>query len=228
MAKDLIASFLPAAEVFPNRPLTLQVGATFGPFYINLFASRPRLVGTYTADPDTDILTLASHGLSDGTMVQITPSTAKITDGLESGELYFVVTDGLNGFQLSKLPGAIFSSYYPIVDIKDNTGGRVYRCGTPYDLTNHVVWAWVKHLRTDPDNQIILNLDASMTGAALVGYDWQITFSKTKEQTFNLTPNAHVWSLLLQFPDGTRRVLIDNSRFTIEQPTTHPDITAMS
>ena len=227
MAKDLISSFLPSAEVFPNRPLTLQIGTTFGPFYVNLFATRPILVGTYAANPVTDVLTLASHGLTNGTMVQITSATATSlpTDGLETGELYFVTTAGPNSFQLTKLPGGSFSSYIPIVDIKDSTAGKIYRCGTPYNLTNHKVWAWVKHLKTDADTNLILDLAPTITGASLgFGYDWQITFTKTKTQTFTMTPAVHVWSLLLQFPDLTRTLLIDNSRFTISLPSTHPNL----
>ncbi len=227
MAKDLLASFLPSSEVFPNRPLTLQIGATFGPFYINFFSSRPILVGTYTANSTTDILTLASHGLTNGTMVQVAPSTATslVTDGLETGELYFVANNGANVFQLSTIPGGLSSSLVPVVNIKNNVGGKIYRCGTPYNMTNHLVWAWVKHLKTDPDGQVILNLHPTITGAEYgFGYDWRVTFTQTSTQTFTMTPNVHVWSLLVQFSDGTRRLLIDNSRFTISLPSTHPGI----
>ncbi len=227
MAKDLISSFLPTSEVFPNRPLTLQIGATFGPFYINFFSSRPILVGTYTANSTTDILTLASHGLSNGTMVQCVSSTATslVTDGLETGELYFAANVGTNVFQLSVNPHGTSSSLFPVVDIKNNVGGKIYRCGTPYNMTNHKVWAWVKHLKSDPDGHLILNLLPTITGAEYgFGYDWRVTFTQTNTQTFSMTPDVHVWSLLVQFPDGTRRLLIDNSRFTISLPSTHPGI----
>lgn len=227
MAKDLISSFLPTAEVFPTRPLTLQVGATFGPFYINLFSSRPILVGTYAVDPVTDIFTLAAHGFSNGTMVQVASKTetSLLTDGLNTGELYFATNVTSSTFQLTLIPGGISSSVDFIVDIKDSQPGKIYRCGTPYDVTDHKVWAWVKHLKTDPDNDLILNLDPSFTGASYkFGYDWQISFTKTKTQTFTMEPAVHVWSLLLQFPNGTRAVLIDNSRFTIALPSTHPDL----
>lgn len=226
MAKDLLSTFLPTAEVFPSRPLTLQIGATFGPFYVNLFSSRPNLVGTYAADSTTDILTLASHGLFNGDMVQFQPRTAtsKITDGLTTGELYFVANANDNQLQVTLIPGFLTSSVFSVVDIKNNDAGKIYKCGTPYDLTDHKVWAWVKHLRTDADNDLILDLVPTITGASLgFGYDWQITFSKTKDETFNLSPGVNVWSLLLQFPDGTRSLLVDNSRFTISLPTTHPE-----
>jgi hypothetical protein len=227
MARDLISSFLPTAEVFPSRPLTLQVGATFGPFYINLFSSRPVLVGTYTADPTTDILTLASHGLLNGQMVQFvaTNTSVSLTDGLETGQLYFIANANANVFQLSLLPGSVHSSVYSVVDIKGSQGGKLYKCGTPYNLTDHKVWAWVKHLKSDPDNELILDLSPTITGGSYAfGYDWQISFTKTKTQTFNLEPAVHVWSLLIQFPDGTRNLLIDNSRFTIALPSTHPNL----
>ncbi len=227
MAKDLIASFLPTSEVFPNRPLTLQIGATFGPFYINFFSSRPILIGTYTANPTTDILTLASHGLTNGTMVQVVSSTATslVTDGLETGELYFAANVGANVFQLSVNPHGTSSSLFPVVDIKNSVGGKIYRCGAPYNLTNHKVWAWVKHLKSDPDGHLILNLLPTITGADYgFGYDWRVTFTQTNTQTFSMTPNVHVWSFLMQFPDGTRRLLVDNSRFTISQPSTHPGV----
>lgn len=226
MAKDLLSSFLPTAEVFPSRPLTLQVGATFGPFYINFFATRPTLIGTYTANSATDILTL-TNSLSNSDMVQVTSATATslLTDGLATGELYFVANATTNQLQLSLSPGHIHSSQYDVVDIKSNEPGKLYKCGTPYNLTDHKVWAWVKHLRTDPDNDLVLDLNASFTGAAYgFGYDWQVTFTKTKTETFNLEPAVHVWSLLLQFPDGTRSLLVDNSRFTIALPTTHPNL----
>ncbi len=225
MAKDLISSFSPAAEVFPSRPLTLQIGATFGPFYINFFSSRPTLIGTYTAAPTTDILTLASHGLTNGTMVQVTPATAtaKVTDGLETGELYFAANVGTNVFQLTTIPGGLSSSLVPVVNIKDATSGKIYRCGTPYNMTNHKVWAWVKHLKTDQN--VILNLSPTITGAEYgFGYDWRVSFTRTSTQTSTMSPAVHVWSLLVQFPDGTRRLLIDNSRFTIALPTTQPGI----
>ncbi len=227
MAKDLISSFLPTAEIFPNRPLTLQIGATFGPFYINFFSSRPVLVGTYTANSTTDILTLASHGLTNGTMVQVVPATAtaQLTDGLETGELFFVANTGANVFQLSTIPGGLSSSLVPVVNIKNNVSGRIYRCGTPYNMTNHKVYAWVKHLKTDPDSQVILNLLPTITGAEYgFGYDWRVTFTQTKTQTFTMEPAVHVWSFLIQFPDLTRRLLIDNSRFTISMPSTHPSL----
>ncbi len=225
MAKDLISSFLPTAEVFPTRPLTLQIGATFGPYYINFFSSRPILVGTYTANSTTDILTLASHGLTNGTMVQVAPSTATslVTDGLETGELYFVANVGANVFQLTTIPGGLSSSLVPVTNIKNNVGGKIYRCGTPYSLTNHKVWAWVKHLKTDEN--VILNLNPTITGAEYgFGYDWRVSFTETSTQTSTMSPAVHVWSMLVQFPDGTRRLLIDNSRFTIALPTTQPGI----
>lgn len=227
MAKDLLSSFLPTSEVFPNRPLTLQIGATFGPFYVNFFSSRPTLIGTYTANHTTDILTLASHGLTNGTMVQVTPATAtaKITDGLETGELYFMANVGTNVFQLSTNPRGTSSSLSPVVDIKDDTSGKLYKCGTPYDMTNHKVWAWVKHLKTDPNGEVILNLNPTITGADYgFGYDWRVTFTQTSTQTSVMEPAVHVWSMLVQFPDGTRRLLVDNSRFTIALPTTQPGI----
>src|SRR6476661_4710125 len=182
MAKDLISSFLPTAEVFPNRPLTLQVGATFGPFYINCFSTRPVLVGTYSANPTTDVLTLASHGFTNGTMVQFTAATAtsQLTDGLETGELYFVVNANANSFQLSLIREGLISSVYDIVDIKGSAAGKIYRCGTPYNMTNHKVWAWVKHLKTDPDNDLIIDLSPTITGASYrFGYGWRISFTKT-------------------------------------------------
>lgn len=226
MAKDLLTSFLPTAEVFPNRPLTLQVGATFGPFYINFFAQRPTLIGTYSANPTTDILTIANT-LHNGDMVQVTPATATalITDGLATGELYFVSNATTAQLQLSLLPGHVNSSQYDVVDIKSSDAGKLYKCGTPYNLTDHKVWAWVKHLRTDLDTDLILDLAPTITGADLgFGYDWRVMFTKTDSETFNLTPAVHVWSLLLQFPDGTRSLMIDNSRFTIALPTTHPNL----
>lgn len=225
MAKDLISSFLPTAEIFPNRPLTLQVGATFGPFYINLFATRPTLIGTYTVVAATDIFTITSHGLSNGDMVQVTPATAtsNVTDGLNTGELYFIINASTNTFKLALTSGG------SAVDVKDATTGKLYKCGTPFDATNCAVWAWVKHLRTDPDNDIVLNLNPTFTGASYgFGYDWRITFTKTKTETFSLSPNVHVWSLLLGLADGTRRLLIDNSRFTIALPSTHPPASAIS
>ncbi len=227
MAKDLISSFSPAAEVFPNRPLTLQIGATFGPFYINFFSSRPTSLGTYLADPTTDILTCDSHGLSNGTMVQVTPATAtgKITDGLQTGELYFAANVGANVLQLTTIPGGLSSSLVPVVNIKDDTSGKLYRCGTPYNMTNHKVWAWVKHLKTDPNGAVILNLSPTITGAEYgFGYDWRVSFSQTSTQTSTMSTAVHVWSFLVQFPDGTRRLLIDNSRFSIALPTTQPGI----
>lgn len=227
MARDLISSFLPTAEVFPSRPLTLQVGATFGPFYINLFSSRPILVGTYSASSTTDILTLANNGLANGTMVQVVSSTATspLTDGLETGQLYFIANATNQVFQLSLVPGSVHSSVYSVVDIKGTQSGKLYKCGTPYDMTNHKVWAWVKHFKTDPDNDLILDLSPTITGASYgFGYDWQISFTKTKTQTFSLDPAVHVWSLLVEFPDGTRSLLIDNSRFTIALPSTHPNL----
>ena len=226
MAKDLISSFLPTAEVFPSRPLTLQVGATFGPFYINLFSSRPTLIGTYAANPTTDILTL-SNTLANGDMVQCTAATAtsNLTDGLETGELYFVANATGSQLQLSLLPGHVHSSQYAIVDIKSAEAGKLYKCGTPYNMTDHKVWAWVKHLRTDPDTDLILDLAPTITGADMgFGHDWRISFTKTKTQTFSMEPAVHVWSLLVQFPDGTRSLLIDNSRFTIGLPSTHPNL----
>ncbi len=227
MSKDLISSFLPSAEVFPNRPLTLQVGATFGPFYINFFATRPVLIGTYSANPTTDRLTLAAHGLSNGTMVQVTSATAtsQLTDGLQTGELYFVTNKTTNDFELTTSPFALMSSFTQVVDIKGSETGKLYRCGTPYNMTDHKVWAWVKHQKTDPDNDLILDLSPSIVGGDYgFGYDWRASFTKTKTQTFSLEPAVHVWSFLIQFPDGTRRLLIDNSRFTIALPSTHPNL----
>jgi hypothetical protein len=227
MAKDLISSFLPTSEVFPTRPLTLQIGATFGPFYINMFSSRPILVGTYSVNPVTEIFTLANHGLTNGTMVQITSATATSlpTDGLETGELYFVTNAATDVFQLTKMPGGLTSSYSAIVNIKNSVAGKIYRCGTPYDMTNHKVWAWVKHLKTDPNGAVILNLNPLITGSEYgFGYDWRVSFTQTDTQTSTMEPAVHLWSLLVEFPDGTRRLLIDNSRFTIALPTTQPGI----
>lgn len=226
MSKDLISSFLPVAETFPARPLTLVIGGTFGPYYINFFATKPTLIGTYSANPTTDIITLTGHGLHNGDMVQVAgTSPTNLTDGLESGELYFVANANDNQFQLTLLPGFLSSSVYQIVDILGNQSGKLFKCGTPYNLTNHKVWAWVKHSRTDPDTDLVLDLQPTITGAALgFGYDCQVTFTKTKTQTFSLTPALNVWDLLMQFPDGTRKLLVEGAGFTIKLPATHPNL----
>ncbi len=226
MAKDLISSFLPVAQTFPARPLTLVVGATFGPFYINFFATKPTLVGTYSVNPTTDVFTLTSHGLTNGTMVQVVGnSPTSLASGLETGELYFICNCNANQFQLTTIPGFISSSVFSVVNVLGSEPGRIFRCGTPYNLTNHKVWAWVKHSRTDPDNDLVLNLSPTITGASLgFGYDWQVTFTKTDTQTFSLEPGSNVWDLLMQFPTGERKLIVEGAGFTIKLPATHPDL----
>lgn len=226
MAKDLLSSFSPAAETWPSRQLILQIGTTFGPFYINFFASRPTFVGIYSANPISDTLTLANHGLSNGAMVQFSQvsSSVLLTDGLDTGDLYFVVSATTNTFQLSLIPGGLTSSFSSVVDIKSNDPGKLYRCGTPYNLTNHRAWAWVKHLATDADTNLVLDLQPTIVGADLgFGYDWRVTFTKTDTQTFNLSASTNVWDLIMQFPDGTRSLLMRNN-FLIQQPATHPNL----
>jgi len=219
MAIDLLSTFLPQAESTPSRSLILEIGTTFGPFTINLFSSRSSAVGAYTVVPATGIFTLTAHGLSNGTMVQVPVSTAStITDGLQSGQLYFIISATTNTFQLATSVGG------SAVTITGNQPGLLYKCGTPYNMTNHKVWAWVKHLVTDADNNLVLDLQPSITGASLgFGYDWQITFTKTKEQTFSLTPSTNIWDLIIQFPDGTRRLLVEDT-FVISLPATHPNL----
>lgn len=227
MAIDLLKSFLPEAESIPSRPLTLEIGATFGPFYINFFATRPVLVGTYAVDPLTDVFTLANHGMVNGTMVQVTRggSSTLLTDGLESGELYFVANRQGNTFQLSLTHGDIFSSISSVIDVTGSEPGRIYRAGVPYDMTDHRVWGWVKRRPTDDDDDLTLDLSPTIVGADLgFGYDWRVKFTKTSTQTFVMEPSADYWSLLLQFPDGTRSLLIENSNFNIKLPTTHPNL----
>ncbi len=226
MAKDLISSFLPVAQTFPARPLTLVVGATFGPYYINFFATKPTLIGTYSVNSTTDIFTLTGHGLLNGTMVQVAGnSPTSLASGLESGELYFIANANANQFQLTTLPGHVSSSVYQVVDVLGDDPGRLYRCGTPYNMTNHQVWAWVKASRTDPDTDLVLNLSPTITGASLgFGYDWQVTFTKTKTQTFSLEPSNNVWDLMMQFPDGQRKLIVEGAGFTIKLPATHPDL----
>ena len=226
MAKDLLSSFSPAAETWPSRKLTLQIGTTFGPFYINFFSSRATFVRAYTANPSTDALTIPNHGLPNGTMVQVTPinTSTLLTDGLDTGELYFTCNSNVNTFQFSLVHGGLTSSVSPVVDIKSNDPGSLYKCGTPYNLTNHKVWAWVKHLATDPDNDLVLDLQPTIVGADLgFGYDWRVTFTKTDTQTFSLSAGTHVWDLIMQFPDGSRSLLVRNT-FVIEQPATHPNL----
>ncbi len=226
MSKDLISSFIPVAQTFPARPLTLVIGTTFGPYYINFFATKPTLIGTYSVNKTTDIFTLTGHGLFNGDMVQVAgTSPTNLTSGLETGELYFIANANANQFQLTTLPGHLHSSVYSVVDALSSDSGRLYKCGTPYNLTDHKVWAWVKHSRTDADSDLILDLSAAITGAALgFGYDWQVTFNKTKTQTFSLEPDNHIWDLLMQFPDGTRKLIVEGAGFTIKLPATHPNL----
>lgn len=215
---DLLSTFLPVAQETPQRALTLEIGTTFGPFKINFFASKARDVSGYSAAPTTDVLTATAHGLNNGDLVQVRalPGSA-LTDGLESGQLYFVVNKTTDTVKLSLTFGG------SAVDIKNSDPGMLIKAGTPYNLTNHKVWAWVKHLTADDDNDIILNLDPTFTGSAYVPYDWQVQLTKTKEETFDLEPATHLWDLLLEFPDGTRKLIIEDT-FIIKLPVTHPNL----
>src|SRR6185369_11874600 len=116
------------------------------------------------------IFTLNSHGLSNGTMVQVAPTAplANLTDGLYTGQLYFIVNATTNTFKLATTVGGA------AVTIASADAGLLYQCGTPYNLTNCKVWAWVKHLASDTDGNLVINLNPSITGASLgFGYDWQ-------------------------------------------------------
>lgn len=218
MAIDLLATFRPQAETVPNRPLTLNIGTTFGPFYISFFKTRAILVGSYTVDPDTGVFTLAAHGMADNTMVQVAALPGQLlTDGLETGALYFISGSDTDTFQLSLTPGGT------PVGIAGSEPGSISRCGTPYNFADCSVWAWVKKQASDADGDLVLDLNPSFTGSSLAGVDFQVTFTKAKADTFSLTPGTNVWDLLIEFADGTRQLMIRDG-FTIRLPSTHPPL----
>ena len=65
---------------------------------------RGTAVGTFTVDTSTDIITSASHGLSDGTIVHVA-STATLPTGLSANTVYYVISSTSSTFKLSLTSG---------------------------------------------------------------------------------------------------------------------------
>lgn len=65
---------------------------------------RGTAVGTFTVDTSTDIITSASHGLSDGTIVHVA-STATLPTGLSANTVYYVISATSSTFKLSLTSG---------------------------------------------------------------------------------------------------------------------------
>ena len=65
---------------------------------------RGTAVGPFTVDTSTDIVTSASHGLSDGTIVHVA-STATLPTGLSANTVYYVISSTSSTFKLSLTSG---------------------------------------------------------------------------------------------------------------------------
>jgi len=65
---------------------------------------RGTAVGTFTVDTSTDIVTSASHGLSDGAIVHVA-STTTLPTGLSANTVYYVISATSSTFKLSLTSG---------------------------------------------------------------------------------------------------------------------------
>jgi hypothetical protein len=65
---------------------------------------RGTAVGTFTVDTATDIVTSASHGLTDGTIVHVA-STTTLPTGLSANTVYYVISATSSTFKLSLTSG---------------------------------------------------------------------------------------------------------------------------
>lgn len=218
MPQELLTTFIPSAQVTPQQPLMLEIGTTFGPFYLNFFTSRHTLIGGFGSDPAADELTNdpAAGDLLDDDMVQVVaPPNQKLTDGLDSGELYYVINADADSIQLSESIGG------SVVPLKSVDGAMVYKCGDPMNLASHLVWAWVKRALADDDGDIILDLAPTLVDEKGVGFNFRAKILIDKDDTWGLSPAVNFWDFIMEFPDGTRRRLLRDG-FVIDQPATHP------
>ena len=81
-----------------NVPVPVHTG---GAVTTRMIAS----VGVFTADNATDVFTLASHGLANGTAVEVRNSGGALPASLEIDTEYYIVTATANTFQLSATSG---------------------------------------------------------------------------------------------------------------------------
>lgn len=65
---------------------------------------RGTAVGTFTVDTSTDVITSASHGLSDGAIVHVA-STTTLPTGLSANTVYYVISSTSSTFKLSLTSG---------------------------------------------------------------------------------------------------------------------------
>lgn len=65
---------------------------------------RGTAVGTFTVDTSTDLITLASHGLSDGNLVHVA-STTTLPSGLSSNTVYYIRDASASTFRLAATSG---------------------------------------------------------------------------------------------------------------------------
>jgi len=97
------------------------------------------LVGGFTADSGTDTFTFASHGLTNGTAVQVRNNGGALPAGLAIDTEYYIVSAAANTFQLSATSGGA------AINITTNGTGTqyVYKSLRPADwVSGKPTWAF--------------------------------------------------------------------------------------
>ena len=128
-------------------------------------------IGAFTAVASTDIITLASHGLSNGNVIVLTTTTT-LPAGLSLATTYFVISATTNTFQLAATLGGA------AIDITDTGTGT--HSATVNPITIAVIPTWVKSPQYQwiefypiPDAAITYTVRAEMFKPDLVNdYDW--------------------------------------------------------
>lgn len=194
----------------------LRPGVLFGPFTFILNQAVSQNLGQFSVDIDSDILILPGHGLINGNVVRV-QSSNKLPRPLIATQFYYVVHATTDAFQVSLTQSGA------AIDLLDYGVGvqTLIEQGTPFDLTGCYAWAWVKAVRSDPDNLRILDLRPTIIN---LGFALAIQIRVDDFMTFNLAeytdPNA-VWDMIVA--DNTReRFAQFEGQFEIRKLATHP------
>jgi len=118
---------------------------------------------TFTTAHATDIMTSASHLLTDGLIVTLTNSGGALPSGLSAGTKYFVISASTNTFQLSATSGGAAIDYSD-----DGTGTHSFHTQFKVpDMRGEFVRGWDNGAGTDPDAATRTDRGDGTTGDAI-------------------------------------------------------------
>lgn len=194
----------------------LVIGTQFGPYVYAFNSTYSRLIGDFTADISTNVLTLVAHGLANGDQIVLSNSNTppNLPTPLIPKRIYYVINATTDTLKLSLTSGG------SAIDILDEGLGRhkLTKRGIPLDLTGWTFYSWVKDNVEDADSAILLDLGPTIISPATNGL---VQILKVETDSWGMAAVLAVHSLIGISPADVR-LCFTRGKFNIVKVSTHP------